>query len=283
MKEKLFQKLYIIIGSILLIFSWCSWIIFRNSIYLILIPILFTMGIFFLYNGVIISRENKQILGKVSLILSIITITLFLIILWSLINHTFWEFFQHSMLLFFSTIILSFLTIAIFTGLLSIKKPKPKNKFGVIGLLISLISILLIFIYVIFPIIFYFPPPYPYGWGSAVTIEILDASDEGTDDLTFNANDEVFTISHKGGEGLTMSDIIIQYNGPAETLTGWQILDENGEASGLNASIPTIFEKGNIISVTATDTNTMTGGYLFRILHEPSKSFIYSETLVVAN
>lgn len=88
--------------------------------------------------------------GLFSLILSLISISLFIIIYWALETRVFWDFTNSVLILyFFDFIILLSLILATIFGMISFSTFKLKNKFGIAGLLISITTILLVIILVI--------------------------------------------------------------------------------------------------------------------------------------
>lgn len=93
-------------------------------------------------------KEDK--VGILSLILSLIAFILFVIIYWSLETRIFWDMTKDvSVLYFFDIVIFISLIIAIIIGKKAIFSYEKRSKFGILGIIISIITVLLIIILVI--------------------------------------------------------------------------------------------------------------------------------------
>ena len=114
--------------------------------------ILLSLGILFLIIGVVLSlKETRKTIGLVSFFTSLLTTCYFIIWIWSLFNE--WS----------SSINNSWLTpvyigiFSIVTGILANKKVEKFDKFGLAGLIITILSSLITFAYVLF--VFFTAPP----------------------------------------------------------------------------------------------------------------------------
>jgi len=89
-------------------------------------------------------------IGIISLIMSLIAFILFVIIYWSLETRVFWNFTKDVTILYIiDLIILISLIIALIYSKKSIFDYKPRSKFGILGMIFSIITLLLIIILII--------------------------------------------------------------------------------------------------------------------------------------
>jgi hypothetical protein len=97
-------------------------------------------------------KEDK--IGILSLILSLIAFILFVIIYWSLETRIFWDFTKDVFILYvFDLVILISLIIGFIFGKVSTFDYKPRSKFGVLGIIFTIVTVLFIVILIV-PMIF---------------------------------------------------------------------------------------------------------------------------------
>ena len=121
------------------------------------------------------------------------------------------------------------------------------------------------------------------GSAPVAVIRINDGSGTivgGADDATYEANDIVATIEHFSGDQIQTSEIQIEYK---LTAAGTWTTLSSAAASGLIATIPDIFNFGSSFNVLAAADGTAAGSYFFRIRHNPSSSWIMTETGVTVS
>jgi len=107
--------------------------------------ILLSLGILFLILGIELSlKEAKKKIGLVSFITSLLAACYFIIWIWSLFNE--WSYLVNN----------SWLTpvyigiFSVITGIIANKKVEKYDKFGLAGLIITILSLLIAFAYVLY-------------------------------------------------------------------------------------------------------------------------------------
>ena len=119
----------------------------------------------------------------------------------------------------------------------------------------------------------------------SVTLKFVDGSASATAGV-YADNAEVFILEHAGGEILTVSDLRIQFYPPDDATETWVTLTAaSAELDAAAADLAGDLGVGDeiaILAVVAAPDTVVDGNYHWRIIHTPSDSIIYSDSITKA-